>query len=81
MNMKIEEIEINIGAIKSVDIPTMGDMTEEEYINYVKEDNLLLVDHQDVLRCSKTGRPFAVTAKQMDLLIEFLQSQRTKMSE
>jgi hypothetical protein len=81
MNKTIEEIEFNIETVSSVDIPTMFRMTEDEYINYVKGDNLLFVDHHDVLRSGKTGRPFATTARQMDLFIEFLQFQRSKMSE
>lgn len=81
MSETIEEIEFNVETITSVDIPTMFKMSDDEYINYVKQDNLLYVDHHDVLRSGKTGRPFATTAKQMDLLIEFLQFQRSKMSD
>lgn len=81
MNKTIEKIEFNVETITSVDIPTMFRMTENEYINYVKADNLLYVDHHDLLHSDKTGRPFATTARQMDLFVEFLQFQRFKMSE
>lgn len=76
-----EEFEFNVGTIQSVDIPTMSKMSEDEYVDYIKQDNLLYVDHHDVLRSGKTGRPFATTGAQLDLFIEYLQYLRSKMSD
>jgi len=75
-----EEFEFEIEKITSLDIPSMAKLTEEEFIEYVKADNLLYVDHHDVLRCGKTGRPFATTPRQMDLFIEYLSFLRNRLN-
>ena len=77
-----EEIEVNVGSIKVVEIKTMAEMTEQEYIDFVKSDSyLFLVDHHGVLRCAQTGMPFATSPRQVDLLIEYLQYERSKVGE
>ena len=45
MSKAIEEFEFSIEKIESVNIPTMYKMSEEEYVNYIKADNLLYIDH------------------------------------
>lgn len=80
MNKTAPEIEITVGTITAVDIPTMARMTEDEYINYMKY-NSFYVDHHDVLRSEKSGRPLATSISQLDLLIEYLTYLRTKMRD
>jgi hypothetical protein len=81
MNKKFEEISITVGTIETVDIKTMAEMTEQEYVDFVKGFNLMHVDHHGVLRSCKTGRPFATSPEQLDLLIEYLQYQRSYVGE
>jgi hypothetical protein len=81
MRRKIEEIPLEPGTIYGLEIRTMAELTEEEYIDYVKNDKLLLVDHHGVLRSGQTGQPFACTPEQVDLLIDYLQNQRQRVGE
>jgi hypothetical protein len=81
MANKFETLPMNPEPFDCVDIPTMGRMTEEEYVEYVNGDSLFRVDHHGVLRCAKTGRPFACTLQQLTLMIEYLESERSRIGE
>jgi hypothetical protein len=82
MNKKFEENPVTVGNFESVDIKTMAEMTDDEYRDFLFNGfNLLHVDHHGVLRSCKTGRPFATNPQQLDLLIEYLQSERSNIGE
>lgn len=67
--MKLK-IEVNENA---VDIPTMRDMSLAEYQTYI-ENELLFIDHHDVLRSGMGQYPLAVTREQVRALIAYLQA-------
>lgn len=58
--------------IEAVDIPTMYKMSDAEYEQYVKNE-LLFVDHHDVLRSKIAQYPLAVTKRQLQIPISHLQ--------
>lgn len=58
--------------IDAADIPSMRQMSDSEYRRYVEQE-LLLVDHHDVLRSAVAQYPLAVTREQMKILISVLQ--------
>ena len=58
--------------VEAVDIPTMNDMSADEYRDYL-HGGLLFVDHQDVLRSAPAEYPLAVTREQLQILIQHLQ--------
>lgn len=64
--------------IEAADIPTMYKMSEAEYENYIAND-LLFVDHHDVLRSQIAQYPLAVTKRQLQLLIAHLQSLESRV--
>lgn len=57
--------------VVAVDIQTMGDMSMEDYNEYLR-NGLLTVDHHDILRSEPAGYPLAVTKKQIKALIAYL---------
>lgn len=57
----------------AVDIPTMREMSTKEYQRYLQNE-LLFVDHHDVLRSGPGQYPLAVTRQQLRALIAFLKS-------
>ncbi|MDR3479861.1 MAG: hypothetical protein P4L91_04030 [Burkholderiaceae bacterium] len=57
--------------IVAVDIQTMGDMSMEDYNEYLR-NGLLTVDHHDILRSVPAGYPIAVTKKQFSALMAYL---------
>ena len=59
--------------VEAVDIPTMLEMSDDEYREYLK-GGLLFVDHHDVLRSAPAEYPLAATRKQLHMLIQYLQS-------
>lgn len=61
-----------------VDIPTMRSMPVDQYAHYAEYD-LFWVDHHDVLRAVVGGYPIAVNQEQIDALIQYLQSVKTRM--
>ncbi len=65
--------------IKTVDIPTMTQLSGAEYRKFIQEDGLVFVDHHDVLRSSAAGYPLATTLEQFDILVEELRKLRSKM--
>lgn len=66
--------------IESVDIPTMGEMSADEYEEYLRT-RLLLVDHHDVLRSGLAGYPIAVTKAQIRALLEYLKEMEPRIGE
>jgi len=64
--------------IEAADIPTMYKMSEAEYEAYV-ENELLFVDHHDVLRSQIAQYPLAVTKRQLQLLIAHLQNLESRV--
>ena len=67
------------GDIEAVDIPTMVEMTDQKYREYVHNDGLVFVDHHNVLRSSAAAYPLATTLEQFDILMDELQKLRSKM--
>ena len=72
------KIKINIGEIECFDIPTMYEMSDEEYRETI-DYGLVFVDHHEVLRSHVAGYPIATTREQLDIFIEELQRLRLKM--
>lgn len=64
--------------IEAADIPTMESMSEYGYKQYI-ENELLFVDHHDVLRSGVAQYPLAVTRAQLRILIKHLQDLQTKV--
>jgi len=62
-----------------IDIPTMYDLSEEQYSKFIKQT--FDIDHHDVLRLQRGGdaAPLATTLEQLDLLISYLSYLRTRM--
>ncbi len=79
MNSENNKIRINVGEVEIVDVPTMYDMSEEQYRNLIRGDGLIHVDHHEVLCSSIAGYPIATTQEQLDIFIEELQRLRGKM--
>ena len=63
---------------EAIDIPSMREMSIEEYESYLKND-LLFVDHHDVLRSVIGEYPIAVTKEQMETLIVYLKNMKVRM--
>ncbi|MDD5125033.1 hypothetical protein [Methylovulum sp.] len=57
--------------VVAVDIHTMGDMSLEDYNEYIRT-GLLTVDHHDILRSEPAGYPLAVTKAQFNALLAYL---------
>jgi hypothetical protein len=64
--------------IEAADIPTMYKMSADEYKLYI-ENELLIVDHHDVLRSQIAQYPLAVTREQLLILITYLQSLESRV--
>jgi len=64
--------------IEAADIPTMYKMSGGEYKQYI-ENELLFVDHHDVLRSQIAQYPLAVTREQLLILIAYLQSLESRV--
>ena len=64
--------------IDVADIPSMHGMSSVEYREYL-ENELLFVDHHDVLRSAVAQYPLAVTNEQIKILITYLQSIESKV--
>lgn len=59
---------------EAFDIPSMKEMSIEEYQQYLEEE-LLFVDPHDVLRSGIGGFPLAATPEQAKALMTFLEGQ------
>lgn len=64
--------------VVAVDIQTMGDMSMEDYNEYLRS-GLLIVDHHDILRSEPAGYPLAVTKKQFKALMAYLKEIEPKV--
>ncbi|WP_019578286.1 hypothetical protein [Curvibacter lanceolatus] len=64
--------------VVAVDIQTMGDMSMEDYNEYLRS-GLLNVDHHDILRSEPAGYPLAVTKKQFKALMDYLKEIEPKV--
>ena len=75
-------IKVNVnGEDREVpDIPTMYEMSKDEYRKYVQQDGILWLDHHGNLRDWLTGRPVATTQEQLDIFIKELQKHRDLMN-
>jgi hypothetical protein len=73
-----KKIKVN-REIEAVDIPTMNEMSDDEYRNFIQGDELVFIDHHNVLRSSIADYPIATTREQLDIFIEELQRQRGKL--
>lgn len=59
--------------VEAVDIPTMTEMSLEEYTSYI-ESNLVFSDHHGVIRATQGEYPLACTKAQLNALVKFLQA-------
>jgi hypothetical protein len=57
--------------VVAVDIRTMGDMSIEDYKDYLR-NGLLTVDHHEIVRSEPAGYPVAVTKEQFKVLLAYL---------
>jgi len=57
--------------VVAVDIPTMADMSIDEYNDYLRF-GLMSVDHHDILRSEVAGYPLATNREQVNALIDYL---------
>lgn len=57
--------------VVAVDIHTMGDMSIDDYKDYLR-NGLLTVDHHGILRSEPAGYPVAVTKEQFKALLAYL---------
>lgn len=64
--------------VVAVDIHTMGDMSIEDYKDYLR-NGLLTVDHHDILRSEPAGYPIAVTKEQFKALLAYLKEIEPKV--
>jgi hypothetical protein len=66
--------------IEALDGPTLYRLSEEDYKVYLR-DHLFLIDHHDTLRSGLTGFHFATTKRQFELLMQFLEENRSKIGQ
>jgi Bacterial RNA polymerase, alpha chain C terminal domain len=78
MSSVLKKIKVN-REIEAVDIPTMNKMSDDEYRKFIQSDELIFIDHHNVLRSSIADYPIATTREQLDIFIEELQRQRGKL--
>lgn len=74
-----EKIKLGTYEIECIDAPTMYKMSDDEYRAFIRNDELMYVDHHDLLRSFVADYPIATTLEQLDILIEELQRMRSKM--
>ncbi|HEX3560325.1 MAG TPA: hypothetical protein VHU19_14050 [Pyrinomonadaceae bacterium] len=72
------KIKTNVGEVECFDIPTMREMSDEEYRGII-DYGLVYVDHHENLRSYVAHYPIATTREQLDIFIEELQKLRAKM--
>ena len=77
--MKLKDLKLD-DDLEIPDIPTMYEMSDDEYRDYVQDDGIFWVDHHDNLRERSTGRPIATTLEQFDILIKELMKHRDRMT-
>lgn len=59
--------------IEAMDIPTMQEMSLDEYKTYIKRHGLVYLDHHDILRSVAADYPLATSKEQLDALIDPMQ--------
>ena len=64
--------------VRSIDIPTMFDLSDDQYRDYVR-NHLHFIDHHDVLRSEPAGYGLATTREQLDILIAELTALRSEV--
>jgi hypothetical protein len=72
------KIKTEVGEVECFDIPTMYEMSDEEYRESV-DYGLVYVDHHGVLRSHVAHYPLATTQEQLDIFVEELQRLRGQM--
>ena len=65
--------------IEATDIPTMRQMSNSEYWDFVKRGELFFIDHHDVVRSTPAEYPLATSRQQLEMLIEALKKFRDRM--
>ena len=78
--MAYQRIKLTNQDIECVDIPTMQSMSPEDYEDFLADD-LLLVDHHDVLRSMQGGYPLATNKEQLRALIDHLKALEPKLPD
>ena len=73
------KLKTDVGEVEYFDIPTMYEMSDEEYRGSV-DYGLVYVDHHGVLRSHVAYYPLATTREQLDIFIEELEKLGQKMS-
>jgi hypothetical protein len=73
----MSEAELPLGEL----IPEMVAMSEDEYRDYLRSDELMYINHHDNLRSFISGYPIACTQWQVDFLIEHLKIIRDKVGD
>jgi hypothetical protein len=79
----VTKIKFPMKEIECVDNPTMRGMSDNEYREFLWQGGLgglMYVDHHDVLRSYVADYALATTLEQFDILMEYLQSLRSKMA-
>ncbi len=66
--------------VEAVDIPTMRDMSIDEYKEYV-EFGIVFVDHHEILRSAPAEYPIACTKTQLSAFIDYLNSIKDKLGD
>lgn len=77
---KIDSFEEAMENYTWIDIPTMSDLSDEQYKEFIKQT--FMVDHHDVLRLqrgSDGSPPLATTLEQLNMAISYLEFLREKM--
>jgi len=66
--------------VEAIDIPTMSEMSIDEYKEYV-EFGLTYIDHHEILRSAPAGYPIACTKAQLSAFIDYLNSIKDKLED
>ncbi len=66
--------------IEVADIPTMSEMSDNDYKEYL-ETSLLFTDHHGVLRSTQGEYPIACSKSQLETLISYLESIKPNMEQ
>ena len=74
------EIYTETQEVTSTDINNMSNMTDAEYDEYIR-NNLIWVDHHDVLRSTPAGYPLATSKKQFMALMAYLKELEPRIGQ
>lgn len=78
MSSMPKTIKLQSRELEVVDIPTMYEMSDEQYRYFLESGELIYVDHHDNLRSFVADYPIATTREQLDIYIEELHKLRNK---